>query len=304
MHRTRLLLLLLLLTGCLAAVGYAVLAPGRGKAIAAPTAPPTTPLPAVITIRAPLPPGHILRPDDLAQVRWANANPPQGAILAGSPEAAALPGAVTRRAFQTGEMLVAGTIITPGERGFLAAIVTPGHRAIAVSVDAVTAAGGLIWPGDRVDVILTQEIRDDGVPLSQRVVSETILYDVRILSADQKLEQAGAAGKGVEGVEGTIEPRRVPATVTLEVAPADAERLTVAATLGRLHLTLRGVASGDGAGSGFQPPATWAGHVSPALTSIQPSQRAVSSAAPERPTASPAEPVTVRIYRGSEGAKG
>jgi len=300
MGRPRLILSALLLAGCVAIGLHLIFGAGRTQAAAtAPGAPPK-PLPAVITIRAPLPPGHILRPEDLAEVRWANANPPLSAIIAGSPEAGALAGGVTRRAFATGEMVVPGSVITPGERGFLAAIVMPGHRAIAVSVDAVTAAGGLIWPGDRVDVILTQEIRDEGVPMSQRVVSETILSDIRILSADQKLEQAGEAGKGVEG---TIEPRRVPTTVTMEVTPADAERLTVAASLGRLHLTLRGVAATDLSGDDFGAPATWAGHVSPALGSVRQSQPLALSAAPERPAASPAEPAGVRIYRGSEEAR-
>ncbi len=300
MKRSRLILSLLLLAACIAAGLHFAFGSARGPAIAATTSAPEKSLPAVITIRKPLPPGHILQPADLAEVRWANSNPPQSAIIAGSPEAAALPGGVTRRAFATGEMVVPGSVITPGERGFLAAIVTPGHRAIAVSVDAVTAAGGLIWPGDRVDIILTQEIRDEGVPLAQRVVSETILSDVRILSADQKLEQAGNAEKGVEGA---IEPRRVPATVTVEVMPQDAERLTVAATLGRLHLTLRGVAATDLPGISFDTPATWAGHVSPALASVRAAQPGGYSAAPERPAAPAAAPAGIRIYRGSEGAK-
>jgi len=304
MNRSRLIVTFVLVVGCVAAGVHFIAGSGRTQAVAATPGAPPLPLPAVITIRAPLPPGHILRPEDLAEVRWANTTPPQSAIIAGSPEADALAGGVTRRAFATGEMVVPGSVITPGERGFLAAIVTPGHRAIAVSVDAVTAAGGLIWPGDRVDIILTQEIRDDGVALSQRVVSETILSDVRILSADQKLEQAGDAGKGVEGA---MEPRRVPTTVTVEVTPADAERLTVAATLGRLHLTLRGVAATDLSGGDFGTPATWAGatwagHVSPALTTVRPARAAVLSAAPDRP-APPAEPAAIRIYRGSEGTR-
>jgi pilus assembly protein CpaB len=162
-----------------------------------------------------------------------------------------------------------------------------------------------------VDIILTQEIREDGVPLAQQVVSETILSDVRILSTDQKLDSAGQTSGTVEGA---VEPRRIPTTVTLEVTPDDAERVTVAGTLGRLHLTLRGVAaSGQPAAPGA---VTWAGTVSPALGTVRPRSQASLSAAPTPPAARPSgqgagqgagqgggpSQSGVRVYRGSAGA--
>jgi pilus assembly protein CpaB len=300
MPKARPFLLVALLAVGLAVGFHFLVGAGREAPAAAATGKPAAPVPAVITVGSALPPGHILRPDDLVEVRWANGRPPESAIIAGSQGAKELAGAVTRRAFAAGEMIVAGSVIRPGERGFLAALVTPGHRAIAVSVDATTAAGGLIWPGDRVDIILTQEIREDGVPLAQQVVSETILSNVRILSTDQKLESAGEAAQSVEG---KVEPRRIPTTVTVEVTPPDAERVTVAATLGRLHLTLRGVAAGDGPAA---PEAvTWAGSVSPALGTVRPRPPAALSAAPvPSPPPQGQGPARsgVRVYRGSQGA--
>ena len=325
MPRPRFFLLL-----ALAAIGIAVavhLAMGLlrgGRASAAP-APVAVDAPKMLTVRGSLPPGHILRPDDLAEVRWPVGAPPAGAIAAGSPEAKSLPGAVTRRSFAAGELLVRGSVISPGERGFLAAIVSPGHRAIALSVEAETSAGGLIWPGDRVDIILTQEIREDGVPLAQQVVSETILENVRILSTDQKLDSAtDAAGT----VEGKVEPRRVPTTVTVEVTPEQAERVTVGGTLGRLHLTLRGVAADaqavlpppEAPGVPTAPPGqparpggttvTWAGAVSPALGAVRPRATTALSAPPAPSAPSPAQSPRgdaarqsgVRVYRGPAGA--
>jgi pilus assembly protein CpaB len=215
---------------------------------------------------------------------------------------------------------VRGSVISPGERGFLAAIVSPGHRAIALSVEAETSAGGLIWPGDRVDIILTQEIREEGVPLAQQVVSETILEDVRILSTDQKLDSAAdVAGT----VEGKVEPRRVPTTVTVEVTPEQAERVTVGGTLGRLHLTLRGVAAEEGRPMLPEPPVgaeaptaaavaaqrgTWAGAVSPALGAVRPRSPALSAVpaspppAAAQPRSDPSRQSGVRVYRGPAGA--
>ena len=49
-------------------------------------------------------------------------------------------------------------VLRPRDRGFLAAVLAPGTRAVSIAVDPVSGVGGLIWPGDRVDVILTQEI--------------------------------------------------------------------------------------------------------------------------------------------------
>jgi pilus assembly protein CpaB len=302
MLKLRVLLLVFVLAIGVALGFHFLLGAGREAPAAAASGKPAATVPAVVTVRNAMAPGHILRPDDLAEVRWANGKPPASAILAGTPDAAALLGGVTRRAFAAGELVVPGSVIRPGDRGFLAALVTPGHRAIAVSVDATTAAGGLIWPGDRVDIILTQEIREDGVPLAQQVVSETILSDVRILSTDQKLEGAGDAA---ETVEGKVEPRRVPTTITVEVTPPDAERVTVAATLGRLHLTLRGVAASGPAAPGGA--VTWAGSVSPALAAVRPKPSAVLSAAPSSPgaaapAAAPAQQAGVRVYRGSQGS--
>jgi pilus assembly protein CpaB len=300
MPKARLFLVVAVLAVGVAVGFHFLFGAGREAPAAAATARPEVQVPAILTVGSALPPGHILRPDDLVEVRWANGRPPESSIIAGTPGARALAGAVTRRAFAAGEMIVAGSVIRPGERGFLAALVTPGHRAIAVSVDATTAAGGLIWPGDRVDIILTQEIREDGVPLAQQVVSETILSNVRILSTDQKLE---SAGETAQTVEGKVEPRRIPTTVTVEVTPPDAERVTVAATLGRLHLTLRGVAAADGPAA---PEAvTWAGSVSPALGSVRPRPPAALSAAPvasSAPQAPGPARTGVRVYRGSQGA--
>ncbi|MGL6044782.1 MAG: Flp pilus assembly protein CpaB [Sandaracinobacteroides sp.] len=302
MPKPRLLLVASVLAIGLAAGFHFAFGAGREAPAAASTGKPALAVPGVITVSGALPPGHILRPDDLVRVSWANGQPPASAIIAGTADARALAGAVTRRAFAPGELIVMGSVIRQGERGFLAALVTPGNRAIAVSVEAATAAGGLIWPGDRVDIILTQEIREDGVPLAQQVVSETILSNVRILSTDQKLESAGDAAQSVEG---KVEARRIPTTITVEVTPPDAERVTVAATLGRLHLTLRGVAAGEA--PALPAAVTWAGSVSPALTSVRPRQPAGLSATPTPSSPAPAGPTPqretgVRVYRGSQGA--
>jgi pilus assembly protein CpaB len=118
----------------------------------------------------------------------------------------------------------------------LAAVLTPGKRAASVGVDAVTGTAGLIWPGDHVDLILTQQIEDSAVPLGRRLAAETVLKDVRVIAVDQQMVQGGASTTG-----DTSQQSR---TVTLEVSPEDVEKVAVATRLGRLSLAVRPVDAG------------------------------------------------------------
>ena len=79
----------------------------------------------------------------------------------------------------------------PGDHGFLAAVLKQGMRAVTVGVDAVSGTAGLIWPGDRVDVILTQSMDDPKLPPGRRVAAETVLQDARVIAIDQVLVQGG-----------------------------------------------------------------------------------------------------------------
>lgn len=251
----------------LAGAGYLLLNPPdttTPAAEAAPAPPPVKLGTAVLVAARPMPAGTLLRPEDLRWQEWTPGGTPEGYILRGQMKDDAVYGAVTRRAFVIGEPLVQGQIVLPGERGFLAAVLTPGRRAVAVAVDAVSAASGLIWPGDRVDLVLAQTFERDETPPARRAVGETLLKDLRVLSIDQKL-----ADTGTTAVNGD---RTVPRTVTLEVTAKEAEMVAVAAGLGRLSLVLRSLGSEDVADVGDAAPvtATWAGDVSPALNARRP----------------------------------
>jgi pilus assembly protein CpaB len=130
-------------------------------------------------------------------------------------------------------------------------------RAVTVGVDAVSGLAGLVWPGDRVDLILTQSQDGTNVPPARRVSGETVLHDVRVLAIDRQLMQ-GATSESPE--------TQAVRTVTLEVAPPDAERVAVAARLGHLSLSVVAVARTNAT----PPPdavsgVTWGGDVSSAL---------------------------------------
>ena len=59
-----------------------------------------------------------------------------------------------------GQPILPADVVHPGDHGFLAAVLAPDMRAVTVAVDAVSGTAGLIWPGDRVDLILTQSMDD------------------------------------------------------------------------------------------------------------------------------------------------
>ena len=139
-------------------------------------------------------------------------------------------GAVVRNEITAGQPLTNGALIKPGERGFLAAALGPGMRAITVAVSATSGVAGFIFPGDRVDVMLTQEVAGEGTPLK---VTETILRNVRVLAVDQRTYAVGEDGKPKFGKS---------KTVTFEATPKIAEKIQVAQTIGTLSLSLRSIA--------------------------------------------------------------
>jgi pilus assembly protein CpaB len=167
----------------------------------------------------------------------------------------------------------------PGDHGFLSAVLEPGMRAVTVGVDATTGAAGLIWPGDRVDLILTQTIQEAAMPIGHRVAAETVLADVRVIAINQQLVQGADAGGG----DGQAR------TVTLEVTQDQAERVSVATRLGRLSLAVRSAEASPAASArpSSGPNTTWAVDVSPAL-----------GAEPPAPTQN-----TIHVYQGSADAK-
>lgn len=109
-------------------------------------------------------------------------------------------------------------------RGGVSAILKPGKRAISVKGDKVLGISGLIKPGDRVDVLL---ITTD--PKTKEKINKTVFENVRVLATGtQLLEKADGKPSPVDHY-------------TLEVTPEEGERLTLAATKGKLRFALRNI---------------------------------------------------------------
>jgi pilus assembly protein CpaB len=231
-------------------------------------APPPPPARVVLLVAArPIAAGSLLKGEDLATRAVAPDDRPEDSLLDAEQVRAELRGAMVRRPLSPGEFIRAEDVLRPRDRGFLAAVLGRGMRAMSVGVDAVTGAAGLIWPGDRVDLILTQSFDDDKVPMARRVVGETVLADVRVIAVDQALAQGADGAATTEG--------RLVRTVTLEVDADQAEKVAVASRLGRLSLSVRAIdmPAAETTSSPVRP--TFAADVSPALRLPEPAARGV-----------------------------
>lgn len=264
--RILIILSLLLSAAGLGIIGLQVLAPSApAPQAAAPQ--PAARVKVLVAARA-LPSGSLLKEEDLAVREFPADRVPEGALGPSDDIRAELRGALLRRFLDPGTPVLRADVLRPRDRGFLAAVLRPGTRAISVGVDMVSGTAGLIWPGDQVDLILTQEFGGEA-PLARRVVGETFLSDVRVIAVDQQISQGATPGD--------IGTGRVARTVTLEVTPEQAERVAVASRLGRIALTVRSI-EGDAAAASAAPQATaslFGGDVSPALarSAISPGAR-------------------------------
>jgi pilus assembly protein CpaB len=172
-------------------------------------------------------------------------------------------GGVTRHAFAAKAALTSDGLVRPGDSDFLGAALRPGFRAVSISVDAAQSTSGLVVPGDRVDIILTQSFQVQGNDPGHRSVGETVLHDLRVIAVDQAL--APAAKPAAPPTVGS--DARMPKTVTLEVTEHQAEMLLVAEQLGKIQLSLLGEADQAAAPTAVPEPVppAWASDVSPAL---------------------------------------
>lgn len=210
---------------------------------------------AVLVAAKPVRAGTLLKPEDIGVKEMVLKDAGGDPTLDGPDARRLLAGAMVRTTLVGGDVIRSQDVMRPGDHGFLAAVLAPGMRAVSIGVDTVAGTAGLIWPGDRIDVILTQAIGDSGVPVGRRIAAETVLAGVRVIAIDQQLVQ-GAAPDG--------NPENKARTVTLEVTSAGAERVSVASRIGRLSLAVRSAERAPQA-EPAAPKTTWASDVSPAL---------------------------------------
>lgn len=177
-----------------------------------------------------LPTGRILKQGDLRWQSWPDDAVAPTYVVKSHGGRADFSGFVLRQGLVAGSPVTKRQVVEPGARGFMAAVLTPGMRAVSVPTSATSGIAGFVFPGDRVDIILSHELKAGD--MGGRHAGETVLTNIRVLAIDQRMndqENAPAVGK----------------TATLEVTPKQAEKIAVARQLGSLSLSLRSLTPDD-----------------------------------------------------------
>ncbi len=162
-------------------------------------------------------------------------------------------------------------------------VIPPGLRAVSVRVNEVIGVAGYVVPGTRVDVLTTINPGQQQTTMTSKV----ILTDVQVLAAGTKLDNTVDKDKPI--------PVSV---VTLLVNPDEAERLTLAASEGKIQLALRNPLDRSAPATRGVRPAVLLG--SEPATRVVPSPRAAATVARVLPSEGPQ--ATVEIIRGDKRA--
>jgi pilus assembly protein CpaB len=175
----------------------------------------------VVVAAKDIPAGAALDKASLEVKQWPAVAVPKDAMT--SLDVAA--GRVARVPVFVGEAIVPGRLARAGTAPGLEARITPGMRAMSVRINDVAGMSGLVQPNSRVDVLVS--LREAGVNASEEV-AKLFLENMRVLSMGARTTRDDSGDP-------------TPATTaTLEVTPAQAEKLAVAMRQGMIQLVLRG----------------------------------------------------------------
>jgi pilus assembly protein CpaB len=174
----------------------------------------------IVIAALPLRFGNDVTRQHLREIAWPEGALPKGSfariddILDGRTRRVAL------ASIEANEPILQPKITGPGQRGSLSAIIQQGMKAVTVRVNDINGVAGFVLPGERVDVLLVRNLD------RSEAYSDVLLQNVKVLAVDQFAD------------ESADKPTLVKA-VTVEVSTADAQKLTLAGTVGSLALTLR-----------------------------------------------------------------
>jgi len=167
--------------------------------------------------------GQAVEEKDVKVIDWPAENIPEG-VYGTVPEVI---GKLARTEIYQNDPLTAPKFLETKAPSVLSMLIPNGRRAMSIKVNEVTGISGFVAPGSRVDVLLS-------VSGSQQDQARTriVLEDIEVLAIAQSIEQLDSKPAVVN-------------TVTLNVAPHEAETLTLASNEGSLHLALRNDADED-----------------------------------------------------------
>jgi len=207
--------------------------------------------------------GTILKPSDFAFKAWPlDAVNPNYKTKANTPSIDSLVGSLVRKDIIAGEPITNAALTNPGDQGFLAGVLRPNTKAISIAVSDISGVSGFIFPGDYIDLILTQTLTKATTTATQSTptdnrVSETIARNIRVVARGFSIDKPWAApalteaekekqkSSGKAAAAPVLSPNA--GTLTLEVTPELAEMLLLATDLGKLSAILSPLL-GDGKG--------------------------------------------------------
>ncbi len=165
--------------------------------------------------------GELLHDSDVVETPWGG-SVPEHAIT----NRQELAGRGVVEAIYQNEPILERRLAIKGAGAGLAATIPVGMRAVALRVNEVVGLAGFVMPGMRVDVLIAGQ-SPGGDPGLTGTVCKTVLQNIEVLSAGQKIEKSA---------EGKPESAEV---VNLLVTPAQAETLNLASDETRVQLVLR-----------------------------------------------------------------
>jgi pilus assembly protein CpaB len=164
--------------------------------------------------------GAVLNNDNVKMVPYLKKSLPQGHFT----EKAALEGRVLINPVKADEPIFESSLAPVDvSTGGVAAVINPEKRAMAVKVDKVIGVSGFIYPGHKVDVLVTLKGK-----AKKGAITKTVLEDILVLAIGTKAEKDPKTQKAI----------RVD-VITLEVTPTEAEKLAFAASNGKVVLAMR-----------------------------------------------------------------
>ena len=283
--------------------GAAALALGSGTFLLAQTGPERTNPPGgamaasvdmvkILVATRPLVIGTLVKPGDLAWRDWPKVALDAAYISDHSAKRGSFTGSIARSSIEPGEPITAGRLAAIGAGSALAAITQPGSRAVSINLTPTSGVSGLIVPGDRVDIILTYALprpADGSGGGMERHAAATILSGIRVLAVDQRLSAATTDSKEIHNA-------------SLEVTAKQSEVLALAAELGKLSVSLRGLGPAVDTGSVMENIGTLDYQVGRYLPGLRSS--AASHPHPSGPRPKPAgSSATVEFHGGKAGAE-
>ncbi len=185
----------------------------------------------VVVAKAPIDRESAIREEDVTTIESAEALVPDGSFS----DPAAVIGRVSSVHLPKGMFLAESMLRPPGSKPGLEAAIPSGYRAVAVKVDEYVAVGNWLKPGARVDVLV---VLNSGSGRRSQAMSRVVLRDVEVLAVGQVLDPTGK--------EGTVKGR----SVTVLVREADAPKMHLASTKGKLRFALRGQDTANEEGGG------------------------------------------------------